>query len=113
MYCYEAGRGGGFDVRDEGRALVCTAPAEADAREIVAALNLVGSVAGRFPGTVDGQSEVNGGDLVETFGLCVRWGQDGRFSEPGGRRPEGGVGRDGRSGPGQPRRRPHPPRHAG
>jgi hypothetical protein len=49
MYEYREGTEG-FEIIDENGSVVATAKVEADAREIVAALNLVGEAVRRFPG---------------------------------------------------------------
>jgi hypothetical protein len=82
MYEYEAG-GDGFLILDENGSVVATATVEADAREVVAALNLVSRAAEEFPGLVSGEEEVNGGDLVDLFGDCLAFDAEGRYRERG------------------------------
>jgi ribosomal protein S27AE len=71
----------GFRVLDENRNAVATARVEADAREIVAALNLVGGLLERFPGLA-GDREVDGADLVGFLNGQLAVDEEGRFHEP-------------------------------
>jgi len=91
MYFYESSFEG-FVVRDENRNAVARVAAEADAREIVAALNLVHAMAGRFPGLKGDaadevgrltEQEVDGADLVDFIAGQLEWDGDGRFHEAG------------------------------
>jgi hypothetical protein len=52
--------------------------AREDALEVVAALNLLELLRERFPGLRDGETEMNGGDVVESLGY-LRFGEDGRY----------------------------------
>ena len=82
MYKYGVIRGLHF-VLNENNILVATVPVEKDAKEIVAALNLIDIAAARFPGLVNGREEVSGGDLVETFNDYICWDERGeRFFSP-------------------------------
>jgi hypothetical protein len=83
MYYYEQDEADGrWVVRDENGNAVCSGICgEADAAEIVAAMNLVETLARDFPGLCDGVTEVNGGDLVECINEAVEWDDDGRFKE--------------------------------
>ena len=80
MYEYEAG-GDGSLILDENGSVVATVTVEADAREIVAALNLVNRAVEEFPGLVNGEEGVNGGDLVDLFGDCLEFDAEGRYRE--------------------------------
>lgn len=91
MHYYEPNQEG-FMVRDENRNIVACVAAEADAREIVAALNLVNAIAQRFPGLKGDvkdetggliEREVDGADLVDFIVERLRWDEDGRFCEAG------------------------------
>src|SRR5690349_19726662 len=64
---------GGFEVTDEDGRAAATCQVEADAREIVAALNLVNALA---------EQEVAGADLVDFITERIAWEEDGRFHEP-------------------------------
>ena len=80
MYEYEAG-GDGFLILDENGSVVATATVEADALEIVAALKFVNRAAEELPGLVNGEEDVNGGDLVDLFGDCLDFDAEGRYRE--------------------------------
>jgi hypothetical protein len=91
MYFYEPSIEG-FVVRDEERNIVARVAVEADAREVVAALNLVNAVAEEFPGLRGDatdekgeliEQEVDGADLVDFIVGRVEWAEDGRFHEAG------------------------------
>lgn len=91
MYFYEPSIGG-FVIRDENRNTVAHVAIEADAREIMAALNLVSAMAEQFPslrGNAKGEKaelieqEVDGADLVDFIAGRVEWDEDGRFHEAG------------------------------
>jgi hypothetical protein len=91
MYFYEPTTQG-FVVRDESRNTVAQVRVEPDAREIVAALNLVHALAERFPGLKGDardatgelvEREVDGADLVDCIAGQVEWDEGGRFHEAG------------------------------
>jgi hypothetical protein len=91
MYFYEPSIEG-FVVRDESRNTVARVAVEDDAREIVAALNLVNAMAEQFPGLKGDEKdkrgelieqEVDGADLVDFIVARVEWDEDGRFHEGG------------------------------
>jgi hypothetical protein len=63
-------------IRNENGSTVAFVPIEADAHDLVAAHNFIEDVTSVFPGLVDGESEVNGGDVVDFFGY-LRWDSDG------------------------------------
>jgi hypothetical protein len=67
-----------WEVRDEDGNTVARVRVREDALEIVAALNLVEFLRERFPGLRDGETEMNGGDVVESLG-CLKFGEDGRY----------------------------------
>jgi hypothetical protein len=80
----------GFVIIDENGHTVAVARVEADAKEIVAALNLVEVALECFPGLradeVDGdgylvERPVNGADLVDLFVERIVVDGEGRFSE--------------------------------
>src|SRR5262249_12095762 len=85
VYFVESDKFGGWWLLDESRLKVGVMRVEADAREIVAALNLVEGLRREFPGlwademATDYQDEVdvNGGDLVEFLSTAIAIGADG------------------------------------
>jgi hypothetical protein len=66
------------DVNGEQPIAEC--PNDKRAAHIVAALNLVERARRDFPGLVDSETDVNGGDLVELFEYFA-WDADGNFME--------------------------------
>lgn len=85
-YIYKADPSGGFNVLGVNQEKVAHVPVEADAKEIVASLNLVTSVVARWPGFLPQNAgedmNCNGGDLVEFIGECIKFDEEGRFAEP-------------------------------
>lgn len=83
-YTYEKRKGGRIAilVSDDGVEVrvIATATSEQEAKQIVAALNLAEAMPQRFPGLADGETEVDGGDLVEFLGYWG-WGEDGQIFE--------------------------------
>ncbi len=87
MFMHTLVRGDGhelpFAVLVEGGIVFARVATEADARQVVAALNLVEAAATRFPGLIDGEQPVSGADLVDLFGERLAFGDDGRsYREP-------------------------------
>jgi hypothetical protein len=66
----------GKTVRDENGLVVAE-----DAREVVAALNLVGRALEQFPGLGDGTAPVRGAGLAALFGECLAFDAGGRYRE--------------------------------
>lgn len=60
----------------------CPESTVAQARSLVTAHNFLEELTTQFPGLIDGESEVNGGDLVEAFGF-LRRADNGLFALQG------------------------------
>ena len=71
----------GNRVRDENGLVVAEARVPEDAREVVAALNLVERAVEQFPGLRDGTMPVPGADLAALFGQCLAFDAEGRYRE--------------------------------
>jgi hypothetical protein len=106
--CFDEPSTEGFAVRDEGRNTVACVAAEADARQIVATLNLVGGLLEQFPGLAGDREEggalveraVDGADLVDFINERLAVEEGGRFREPDADGPDAVVG--GEAGPATP-----------
>jgi hypothetical protein len=69
-----------FAVLDENGLVVARVRAETDAREVVAALNLLERATEMFPGLADGRTPVHGADLVVLFAEVLEF-CDGRYRQ--------------------------------
>jgi hypothetical protein len=83
--------GKGFDIIATDGRTVATAPVEADAQEIAAALNLARDLPEHFPGLAGDredetgclvEEEVDGGELVKFLAERCAWDEDGRSRAP-------------------------------
>lgn len=62
-----------YAVYDENRVRVAVVDQLDDAEKIAAALNLVEAACLAFPGIEDGETPVNGGDLVDLFNASLEF----------------------------------------
>jgi hypothetical protein len=67
-----------FGILDENGFELAKVVTEKDAEALTASMNLVEALVERFPGFVNQQDEINGGDLVEFIGLYVVFDSEGR-----------------------------------
>jgi hypothetical protein len=67
-----------YALLDENGLVVGRLRVEPDAREVVAALNLLEQAVERFPGLANGETPVRGPDLVDLFNECLQF-HDGRY----------------------------------
>ena len=79
-------------VLDKNGLVVARVRAEADALELVAALNLVERAVAQFPGLADGETPVSGADLVDLFGELLQF-RDGRYRQRGHGEPGAAIRR--------------------
>ena len=69
-----------YAVLDAGGRVMARVGLQADAHEVVAALNLVERAARLFPGLADGETPVSGADLVDLFGAALEF-DGGRYRQ--------------------------------